>query len=219
MNGRRVISAFLCFIVIITLTTGLVLAGCGEKKEEDAVVTTAAPEEEKAEAAGEVLLVLPNNDFNDTEYTTTRSVLVEEGLKVDVANTSGLESVGLLQTTVTPDVTVDKVDVEGYAAAVFIGGPGASNYFDDAKVQQLAKDAASGGKVVAAICVAPVILANAGVLQGKNGTVFPAEKENLTSKGCNYQDAPCVVDGDVITANGPEASQQFAEAIVEALEK
>lgn len=71
---------------------------------------------------------------------------------------------------------------------------------------------------MAAIRAAPGILANAGVLEGINATCYPYEpiSELLTSKGANYVDETVVVQGDIITGNGPEASTAFGQALATA---
>ena len=76
---------------------------------------------------------------------------------------------------------------------------------------------AAGGKLVASICSAGGILANAGILKGRKATVFPAEIALIKSKGAVYTDTGVVVDGNLVTADGPEHAKIFGEAIVKAL--
>jgi protease I len=75
------------------------------------------------------------------------------------------------------------------------------------------------GKVVAAICLAPAVLARAGILKGKKATYYesPASFREMKIGGAVLTNAPVVKDGRIITANGPTASQAFADAIVKAL--
>ena len=72
-------------------------------------------------------------------------------------------------------------------------------------------------KVVAAICVAPVTLANAGVLKDKKATVWHGEQGRLTGAGCTYTASSVEIDGSLITANGPTSAGEFGEAIAAAL--
>lgn len=72
-------------------------------------------------------------------------------------------------------------------------------------------------KVLGAICIAPVILANAKVLEGKNATVFPDGADVLKQNGANYIDVNVIVDGKIITGNGPEAAEDFGRALVKLL--
>ncbi|MDD5086856.1 MAG: DJ-1/PfpI family protein, partial [Candidatus Nanoarchaeia archaeon] len=75
------------------------------------------------------------------------------------------------------------------------------------------------GKITAAICIAPVILANAGVLDGKKATVFPSGKDDIMVRGADYTGEQVTQDGKVITANGPAAARSFGEAIVKELSR
>ncbi|MBU1153352.1 DJ-1/PfpI family protein [bacterium] len=104
-----------------------------------------------------------------------------------------------------------------YDAIVFVGGGGSSEYWNNPAAHKIAKEMAVMGKVVGAICIAPVILANAGILNGKKATVFPSEIERLKAKGAIYTCAGVEIDGRIITANGPQSAALFGEAIVAAL--
>jgi protease I len=109
------------------------------------------------------------------------------------------------------------VRVSDYDCIVFIGGVGATVYFDDPLAHSIASEAAAAGKVVAAICVSPVTLARAGVLQGRRATVFPDYAAELENAGAMYTGEDVTVDGRIITANGPGAAEKFMWKIAEAL--
>ena len=105
---------------------------------------------------------------------------------------------------------------------VFIGGPGAPKYLDNEISYQIAKDAISQGKVLAAICISPTILAKAGVLSGKKATVWSSSLDKsaikiLEQNSVIYQKDSVVVDGKIITANGPAVAEQFGKKLVELL--
>ena len=79
-------------------------------------------------------------------------------------------------------------------------------------------------KILAAICIAPAILAKAGVLEGKNATVWSSVLDKgpikiLEENGANYVEKDVVVDGNIITANGPQAASEFGRKIVEILKE
>lgn len=67
------------------------------------------------------------------------------------------------------------------------------------------------------ICLAPVCLANAGVLSGKKATVYPDEVAGLKSAGALYTGARVEVDGRIVTASGPESTGEFGEAAADLL--
>ena len=123
----------------------------------------------------------------------------------------------MLGLTVKPDTTISKIKADKFDAVVFVGGVGAKKLFNDKKAHKLAKDAVKKKKVLGAICIAPSILANAGVLKGREATVYKSEKDNLEKHGAKFKDEDVVTDGKIVTANGPEAAEKFANALVKAI--
>ena len=86
---------------------------------------------------------------------------------------------------------------------------------DDYQVQKVARDAVKQNKVLAAICMAPRVLANAGVLEGRKSTSL--QKYDIEAKGAIVSDKPVERDGNIMTANSPGVAKQFGEAIVSTL--
>ncbi len=166
-----------------------------------------------------VLMVIAPNNFRDEEYFETRKVLESEGSSVITASKDLAAAKGMLGGAAVPDIALADVKAGDYDAIVFVGGSGAKVYFDDSDAKSLAKDAFLKGKVVAAICIAPTILANAGVLDGKKATIFKDEGliDNMKSKGADYTGEDVTSDGRIITGNGPSAAKEFGKRIAEAL--
>jgi protease I len=107
--------------------------------------------------------------------------------------------------------------VDDFDAIVFVGGPGAMEYFDSPIALDIARQARQKGKVLAAICISPAVLANAGILKGVRATSFLSERDRLQRAGANYTGAPVERDGLIITGRDPRAAGQFGIAIVDAL--
>jgi protease I len=107
--------------------------------------------------------------------------------------------------------------VEEYDAVIFIGGLGAAEYVASPSALNVAREAVRNGKVLAAIGVAPTILANAGVLAGIRATSFLSERERLIQGGAIYTGLPGERDRLIITATGPAAVVPFGRAIVDAM--
>ena len=78
----------------------------------------------------------------------------------------------------------------------------------------LVREMAQRGKIVAAICHGPWMLASAEVLAGKTVTCFFAIKDDLVHAGATYQDAEVVVDGNLITSRKPADLPAFLGAII-----
>jgi len=128
---------------------------------------------------------------------------------------------GKFGTEVNSDILVSGAKAQDYDAIVFIGGGGAVEYLDNPAAHKLAQEAISHGKILAAICMAPEILANAGVLQGKKFTCFNISDDRakrITAKGGEYVNKAVVVDGNVITGSGPDAALEFGQTILQALQ-
>jgi protease I len=164
-----------------------------------------------------VLMVIAQKDFRDEEFFEPRDVLIKNGIEVKVASQKVELARGRLGARVTPDLIVDKAEVDDFGAVIFVGGPGAVVYLEDPVAHKLAKDFYAAGKIVAAICMAPSILANAGLLKGKKATCASGEVKNLEEHGAKYIEANVAVDEKIITACGPEAAHEFGEKIVEML--
>lgn len=166
-----------------------------------------------------VLMIIAQEGFRDEEFFEPRDILIKNGIEVKVASQEMKMAHGKLGGSVMPDLTVSDADVDDFEAVIFVGGPGAAVYLDDPIAHKLAKDFYAAGKIVAAICMAPSILANAGLLENKKATAFPNEKANLKAHGANFTGAMVEVDGKIVTACGPEAAKEFGEKIVELLKK
>jgi protease I len=168
-------------------------------------------------ATKKAVLIIAERDFRDEELFQPKAVLERSGVKVDIASTTTGKARGKLGATVVPDKLVSDINIADYDVIAFIGGPGSAQYWDDPAAHKLVQEAVASGKIVAAICAAPVTLANAGVLADKNATCFPSESQALRDNGANYTARPVEVDGNIITADGPSSARAFGEALVKRL--
>lgn len=164
-----------------------------------------------------VVMLIASNRFRDEELFTPMEILEAKNVSVTVASKKTGVITGALGGSVTVATNYKEISANDYDAIIFVGGAGAAEYFNDEHAHKLAKDFFSKGKVVAAICIAPSILANAGVLKNRNATCFASESSTLRAKGVYYLNEDVVVDGRIITAKGPQASASFANAIAKAL--
>ena len=169
-------------------------------------------------AGKRVLMIIAPENFRDEELLHTKEELERAGVETAIASSRTGEARGKLGARVTVSLKLDQVRIDDYDAVVFVGGPGSAIYFDDRRALSIASEAFKKGKKACAICIAPVILANAGVLKGKRATVWDGEYvEKIESKGAKYTGKSVEVDGNVITANGPEAAREFGRAIARAI--
>lgn len=197
------------YLFLITLVAVITLV-CGGKKKMA----------EKYNLEGKkIVMIIAHQNFRDEEYREPRQIFDEAGAQVTVASSSLDSAQGMLGMKVKPDTLLDSIQAQDYDAVVFVGGMGATEYWDNPKAHSLAQQAYETGKVVAAICLAPVTLANAGLLEDKKATVFQSAADNLKAKGAIYKGRAVEVVDNIITANGPAAAQEFGEAIAQLLMK
>ena len=164
-----------------------------------------------------VLMIIAPRDFRDEELFDTKEELEAAGNDVTISSTTTNIVTGMLGRTITPEITLDEVIVDDYDAIVFVGGSGSSIYFHNPKAHEIAKNAYLKGKVIGAICIAPSILANAGLLREKRATCYQSEGNNLKSKGAKYTGKSVEKDGKIITADGPNSARSFGREIAKLL--
>lgn len=166
-----------------------------------------------------VVFITAPEIFRDEEYIKPKQIFEEAGFKVDTASIKLGEITGRFGYKANSDMLIDAVKPADYEAIVYIGGAGASVFFEDPNALKLANEFSQDGKPTAAICIAPTILANAGILKGKRATVFPDGKDALIKGGAQYTGNPLEIDGNIITADGPEAAEVFGKAVLLEIQK
>src|SRR4051812_38934860 len=167
-----------------------------------------------------VLMVIPHTQFRDEEFFEPKKILEDEGATVVVASTTARMCRGMKGGTAQAAVAIAEAKAEDYAALVLCGGTSVPEFFwNDKKLQELTAAMAAAGKVVAAICLATVVLAKAKLLAGREATVYflPQAIEELKTAGATYVKETLLIHGHIILAEGPRDSQRFGQAIRSAL--
>ncbi len=163
-----------------------------------------------------IAIVIAFKNFRDEEYFVPKRIFEQSGFEViTVSNKKGIA-----RGADGGEVKVDLLsELKDYDALVFVGGSGCLANLDNSVSYQKIQEAVKEGKLLAAICISPVILANAGVLEGKRATVWAGKEpiNILKEKGALYEKKDVVVDGEIITAVGPQAAQEFGRAILDVL--
>src|SRR4029453_5654900 len=120
-----------------------------------------------------VLMVIPHPQFRDEEFFEPKKILEDEGAKVVVASTSVRTCRGMKGGVVQSDLAIADAKAEEYAGLILCGGSSVPDVFwNDKKLQELAVAMATAGKVIAAICFSPVVLAKAKLLADREATVY-----------------------------------------------
>ena len=164
-----------------------------------------------------ILAVIAPERFRDEELFVPQAFLTEKGWEVAIASTKTGVATGMLGGTATATITIAQADASQYQALIVVGGYGSVEFlWENTELHQLVNAFYKAGKVVSAICVSPVVLAKAGVLTGKNATVFemPESLEAFVNAGVTYTgEGVTVTDKNLITAQSPEQADAFAQAV------
>ncbi len=121
-------------------------------------------------------------------------------------------------TIIIPDTTLTQALQQEFDMIVLPGGqPGATNLKNDARIIQLLQSMARSGKYIAAICAAPTVLAQAGLLAGKRATAYPGALEGAGHGDINISQETIVIDDKIITSRGPGTAMDFALELIRVL--
>jgi len=167
-----------------------------------------------------IAIVVGQRYFRDVELSIPKARFEAEGALTTIVSSELSIAEGDEGTKIDPDILIDDLNVSVFDAVVFIGGSAVKkDFWDNPDAHAVCRQAVEKGKVLAAICWGPVVLAYAGVLEGKKATGHDAQNahEILKSKGCIYTGQSVTVDGNIITAFGPSSADSFATAIIDAL--
>ncbi len=153
--------------------------------------------------------------FEEIEAISIIDVLRRADIEVVVVSVTGkLEVAGAHQLKVLADKMFEEVNYNDVFMIVLPGGmPGASNLNAHAGLTAQISHFNAETKPLAAICAAPLVYGNLGILKGKQAVCYPGFESYL--KGAEILNVPVVESGNIITGNGPGAAIQFALKIVE----
>jgi protease I len=200
--------------VITLLLLPLLCAGYGPAAQKQAARKKAG-----RKIMQSAVFIIAKNDFRDEEYLRPKEILEKAGVKTFTASSKTGEVNGLLGAKAKADILVKDVKPENYDAVIFIGGPGAQEYFDDPAAHNVAVETVKHDKLLGAICIAPVTLARAGVLKNKKATCFYSMRGELKAHGALVSEEPVVEDGKLVTADGPGSAKEFGALLLKNLSK
>lgn len=152
--------------------------------------------------------------FEEVEALMTVDILMRGGVDVKLVSiTEEMEVTGSHGIRIGMDVTMDQVDFDEQDAILLPGGmPGTTNLGNSPKVTGVLTKMYEAGKIVGAICAAPSVLGQCGILKGKKATCYPGFEDKLT--GAEFVDEKAVVDGTVVTSRGLGTSMEFGFALL-----
>ncbi|MCC5932482.1 MAG: type 1 glutamine amidotransferase [Cyclobacteriaceae bacterium] len=149
------------------------------------------------------ILIITDQNYNDTELLYPLYRFVEEGYNVTVATLKGGEIAGYNSAGLKSTTPIQDVDVTKFDALYLPGGRAPAQLREHDIVINAVKHFAEHNKPIAAICHGPQLLAKSGLLQGKQVTAFHKIKDEMLAAGGNYVDQPVVKDGNILTSRMP----------------
>jgi 4-methyl-5(b-hydroxyethyl)-thiazole monophosphate biosynthesis len=157
--------------------------------------------------------------FEEIEAMAIVDVLRRAGIEVVVAGTSAGAIEGSRGVRVVPDETLDEVGAQRFdAIALPGGGPGSRNLREDPRVLRALQAHHAAGRLTGAICAAPTVLLRAGLAANRRLTAHPSVQAELAGGGARVAAADrVVVDGMLVTSQGPGTAIEFAFKLVELL--
>lgn len=175
------------------------------------------------------VLILATNGFEEAELFKTRQTLIEAGAHVTLTSINKKPIRGVLWDTasgtsipsdkaITPELIFSEVKVEDFDALMLPGGvvnPDTLRMFPEAIA--IIRRFYDARKPVAAICHAPWLLIDAGVVDGRRVTGWPSIRTDLKNAGAQVLDEAVVVDGNLISSRMPADTPAFAAALIRAL--
>lgn len=165
-----------------------------------------------------ILYVIAPSNFRDEEYLHPKQMLEKAGHKVATASVSSSKCTGMLGAEVKPDILIKNARESAYDALIIAGGSGSTVLWDNPELLALVKSFHSSNKLVSALCLGTSVLARATIMAGKKMTGWPPEAKDEADKvGAVYTGENVTIDGNIITAIGPKAVEEFASIIVEKL--
>ena len=152
------------------------------------------------------------NGFEEIETLTVVDILRRAEIDVVLAGLMPGPIAGAHNVNVIPDTTIDAINTGAFDMIILPGGqPGTDNLNADQRIHKLLKELASKEKLIGASSAPPIVLAAAGLLNGKKATCYPSYRDHLN--GGIYEEAPVVSDGNIITSQGPGSAIRFGLAI------
>ncbi|MBD3286262.1 hypothetical protein GF359_06925 [candidate division WOR-3 bacterium] len=191
----------------------LVSAACGVKKGN----TNQTEIQKSGEQLLKVLFIIAHTDFRDEELTEPRKVFQDAGFRTVVASTDTADAEGMLGIKVKPDILITEAEADDFAAIVIAGGSGCKDLWTNTDLIELVSAFSADDKITGAICLAPVILAKAGLLEGKKATCYHSARDSLIAEGALYESTDVVVAGRIVTASGPSAARKFGQTLLDLL--
>lgn len=174
-----------------------------------------------------ILFVIASQGFQDLELKIPKEILEKNNISTFICSDKKGYCKGALGGIINSEFIFGDIDPLKFDGIIFIGGIGCINIRKNHESNKLCKDFYKLNKIIGAICLAPTILAINGILKNKKATVYVGidpdlnldTRDILKQNNCLYINKTVVVDGNIITANGPSSAKEFGEEFLKLINK
>lgn len=160
-----------------------------------------------------ILMILASQNFRDIEYIVPRAFFEKAEFEIKTAS-STKTSTGRFGYSVQNDFLIQNAKAENFDGIYLVGGGGSIEYMENTDAKNLFTAFLKANKPIGAICMAPRNFLQWGFLKGKSATGWNDDggfsKMATETDAIDHAEKPVVVDGLILTANGPEASEESA---------
>jgi 4-methyl-5(b-hydroxyethyl)-thiazole monophosphate biosynthesis len=159
------------------------------------------------------VLVIVTDGFEEIEMLTIVDILRRANIDTTVAGMISTVVEGAHNVRVIADKRLGEINTGNFDALILPGGSHYKNLMNSQTVLNIIKEFNSSKKLIGAICAAPCVLGKAGVLNNRIATIYPGMEKEIPRP----RDGKIIVDGNIITANGPGTAIEFSLKIVEVI--
>jgi DJ-1 family protein len=163
-----------------------------------------------------MIYVFLADGFEEMEAIAPVDILKRAKIAVKTVGVTSLNPTGSGGVSIKCDLSIEDANTQGLEGIVLPGGmPGTENLFKNEKVKDIVNFCFDSGKIIGAICAAPIILGRLGLLKGKKACCFPGFEGELN--GAEITDSRVCVDGNIVTGKGPGAALEFSLKLIETI--
>lgn len=160
-----------------------------------------------------ILLFTAADQYNDTELSGVLKVLRKAGRGIFIASDAVTVCKGSSGGRVRHDVRLENANAHNFEALIIIGGTGIASYSGNLLLRKLILDFHNSGKVIGAICAAPVVLAEVGILEGRRAACHSSVRKQIETAGASLTGNTIEADDTIVTAAGEADAERFAETV------
>ena len=169
-----------------------------------------------------IIIILPKKNFRDLEYIVPKAFFEKNNCQTETFSEKKI-SIGRFGYETNNQILSEDILVKNFDGIFFPGGLGSLDLIKNQIVKNLVQEFFEQNKIIGAICAAPRLLLSWGILNNKKctGHNWDQNFDFLCKKNNAFfeKNANVVIDDNIITANGPEAAEEFAINFLKLLNK